>query len=1048
GETIEDFWRRRLPDASPLFLQYLRNNKFLPEDLLKRYAADLTLPRLKVVPPAEDINSAVEEAEFLAAAEAVRRAWPGDRAEVARILTQDEGLKRNIYKLASIPVWLEAMDQFVGGGASTPVLFDKFEKFTWHHLETSVKKNCRAPQHRFFHLCDRLWDAAGKLKPFFEQRRLGLTAALFDFVRAELEKKKAEKNVQSFSDLLVKLQRALAGPGGRFLVGALRHKYKAALIDEFQDTDPVQYDIFLRLFGEDRVLFLIGDPKQAIFGFRNADIFTYLEAARDAGRRFTLLENWRAEPGLIKAVNTVFARGRRPFFFQDIPFEPARSAENREPAPLLEAGQVPPPFRLWYIPATWFSDQGKPIPKGQARKKIIQSLAAEIARLVEKGRTGRLLTDGRPLGAGDLAVLVRTNDEARKVAAELARQGVPHVLYSTASLFESGEAVETLRLLAALAEPEDEGLLKAALATDMLGLSGHDLERLGRDEPAWEEWLVRFNEYRRAWLEHGFIRAYRGLLTREKVLPRLMRFPDGERRCTNVLHLAEVLHQAAFHDRLGPAALVKWLARRMEADTAGLEEYQLRLESDENAVKIVTVHRCKGLEYPVVFCPFTWGGSRPKSGRDIRFHDLTGTPELSLDLGSDEIEEHRLAMTRENLAENLRLLYVALTRARSRCYLVWGRFHQAETSAPAYLLHQPADAAEEDLAQAAEERFHGLDEDGFLGDLEALAAASEGTISLEPLPEEPGPFLVPTEAEAAPLAARTFTGRIDRSWRISSFSSLVSGQAPLAEQADYDAAPPPGAEEEAREAEPRGFFAFPPGAKTGLFLHSLFEELDFTRAGELAPALVKQKLAAFGFAPEWSPDVLQMVDKVINAPLKPGRPDFTLARVPPEERLNELEFYYPIQKLAPEALTQVLGEAPGLPLRFEELDFRPAGGFMKGFMDLVFRFAGRFYLLDWKSNYLGPTAADYGPAGLAQAMRAGHYALQYLIYTVALDRYLALRQPGYSYDRDFGGVFYLFLRGVDPAHGPEYGVYRDRPSARLVAELSRRLLDRTGRAGA
>ena len=302
---------------------------------------------------------------------------------------------------------------------------------------------------------------------------------------------------------------------------------------------------------------------------------------------------------------------------------------------------------------------------------------------------------------------------------------------------------------------------------------------------------------------------------------------------------------------------------------------------------------------------------------------------------------------------------------------------------------------------------------------------------------------LPEEMQINP--AKDFAGRIDRQWRISSFSGLVSDRLHSEEGTDYDAVTLQAREDPLRTMEePAGIFAFPKGAKAGTFLHDVFEHLDFCSVtGPSRLDLVGEKLVQYGYDRSWLEVICDMVDKVLRVPLDPERQDFCLSRVRMEDRLNELEFYFPLKSLAPETVGRILARGSlrqEVPEKTERLSFSPLRGFMKGFMDMVFRFEDRYYLLDWKSNFLGASVEDYSPENLTKAMEENFYTLQYAFYTLALNQYLRLRAQGYDYDRHFGGVFYVFLRGVDPGKGPEFGVYRDKPRRSLIEALSEELI--------
>jgi exodeoxyribonuclease V beta subunit len=872
----------------------------------------------------------------------------------------------------------------------------------------------------------------------------GLKRGFFDYLREELPKRKRLKNLRSFDDLLLDLHAALLRPGST-LPRLIRERYQAALIDEFQDTDPLQFAIFDAIYpeGHEAPFFLIGDPKQAIYSFRGADIFAYMGAAEATEKRHTLLQNFRSEAGLIGAVNTLFASRELPFLYPQIGFNPVEAAP-KEKSRLVEAGQRKAPLKFWLAPR---KDAGKPINKGDAWDQLPEAVAAEISRLLRDGAAGKLTIeelqkdpDGcekwvqRPVQPRDVAVLVRANRQAKLMQRALTRRGIPSVLCSAGNLFESDEAAELLRLLSAVAQPGHESLLRGALATDLVGVSGTELAELMNDEKGWEEILEEFRGYHDTWSSGSCMSMALQFMEKREVRKRLLAEPMGERRLTNLLHAIETIHQAQVEERLGMEAVIAWLACRITEEPKK-EEYEIRLETDEAAVQLVTIHKSKGLEYPIVFLPFCWAEYAGKDEGAL-FHDEGGR--VVLDIGSEEIAEHKALAAQEALAESLRLLYVALTRGKHRTYLVWGAFKDSGDSALHYLLHPGETPVKGQVT---------LSDAGIRERLETLAASSTGKIEVLELPQAD---LAPYRAhdEKAPvLAPLPFAGTIARDWRVASFTSLSSHKQHTAELPDRDEGSPV-EERPAQDVEPVGIFAFPKGAKAGIFLHKIFEDLDFTRIDEQLTPLVAEQLDKHGFSAEWSEAVGQMVRNVLQAPLGDG--GIRLAQVGLERRLTEMEFFFPLSLVTSERLRGAAsrftdGEgaagAAQLPVDladlFSRLSFAPVQGMLLGFIDLVFEQGGRYYIVDWKSNHLGNTPGSYGQAALKKEMEESFYPLQYLLYTVALDNYLRLRIPDYEYDRHFGGVFYLFLRGVD---GAGNGVYADRPPKELVAALSEVLL--------
>jgi exodeoxyribonuclease V beta subunit len=1036
-EIVEDYWRLHVYEGSAVWVEYLAGRSS-PEELLELLSRNLHKSSLAVLPEpvAMDENQLTAAAErFLVWFAAVRNAWPLARAEVAAILTEDPGLSRVRYKLASIPGWLAAMD----GLCPEVELFDNFDRFTTSALAASVKKECLPPAHPFFDLCEELREGALELGEILAGRFLGFKAELFAYARQELAARKERLALFGFDDLLQQVHGALQGPAGPELAREIRRRYPAALIDEFQDTDPVQYRIFAAVYCRpEALLFLIGDPKQAIYGFRGADIFAYLRACREVDSRHTMGTNYRSASGLVRAVNLIFGRPAAPFIFEEINFSEVLPAQREGGGLRLETDDLEP-FQLWFVER---DAEEKQLAKEEGRQRLLRAMTAEIVRLLTLSRAGRATIDGRPLAAGDLAVLVRTNREARQVQETLLKHGVDSVLHSMENLFATREAVEMARLLAAVAEPADETKVRLALVTSLCGLDGRELVALMEDERLWEEKLLLFREYHELWRDHGFIRMFRYLLRREGVRLGLLKLPDGERRLTNVLHLMEVLHRAAVESGLGMAGLRNFLADRLGATDEQVEEHLLRLESDGARVRIVTIHKAKGLEYPVVFCPFAWQKSKV-SGDSFTFH--AGESEtVTLDLGSSDIDQHRQLAERENLAENLRLLYVALTRARERCYFAWGGMKEVESSAPAYLLHQAASPPAE-RSGATATRVKLMSDSVMRGELEALAAASGGAIGLRSVKnDEPG-FWQPVHPRTEELVCRAFTGRIAADWRVTSYSGLVhGGRQRQQEQPDHDAFAFPKETSNgilSRDPQALTIFDFPQGAGPGTFMHELLEHLDFTDPDlGTRKQLVLEKLAAFGFGPEWAGSLLAMLDQVLATPLLPDQPEFMLARVQRDQRLNEMEFHFPLAMKDPAGLGRILAGsgkqwAAAAGARLARLNLPEMQGFCKGYIDLVFGVNDRYYIIDWKSNFLGNRPEEYRQERLARVMADELYILQYHLYCLALHRYLASRIVDYRYGDHFGGVFYLFLRGMDRNLGPEYGVFHDRPAVELLEEM-------------
>jgi exodeoxyribonuclease V beta subunit len=1061
-DVAEDFWRRHFYDALPEFISYFAD-KIKGPSYFRKLLNKSRATEFKIIPQVEK-PSLKSLFAFRNAYQRLKKDWPAARTGVIEALNNpalsgtyygslkpaasDAALTKRDLKVLSMT---EAMDRYTSANRSGFPLFRNFDNFTTQKLKKATRKKESPPSHNFFATCDEVCRRADALQAELEDYLVYLKVQLFDDAPAALKKRKSEKNIQFFDDLLILVKKALADKKDNPLAAVIRQRYKAALVDEFQDTDSVQYEIFSRLFSaKDSLLFMIGDPKQAIYSFRGADIFSYLKAAQKAQAKFTLTKNWRSKPHLITAVNTLFSNLKTPFLFDGIPFENAHPGIQDSNGPAEKVT----PLTIWYLDSRVHSEADKPINKTEAVRRIAAAVAEEICRIVT--------AKAAKWQPGDIAVLVRTNRQAQQVKARLSAKGLPSVLYSTGNIFDSHEAMQIEKILLGISEPDNPGYLKAALAMNIMGACGEDLLSERPEDRTWEDRLASFREYCRVWQRSGFMRMFQMVLSREKIRQRLLSFPDGERQLTNVLHLAEIIHQESTRLNLGIGGVLKWLAEQRDPQSPRLEEHQLRLESDEDAVQIVTIHKSKGLEYPVVFCPYGWEGSLINDP-EIVFHQQgkgDDSGRLTLDLGSHARSLNLIQTQNELLAENIRLLYVALTRAKTKCYLAWGNINSAESSAPAYLLHSAGgpqiDDRTEDIVGELRRQVRRKSDADRIAELDRLVKNSQGSIEVTALPESSTCNFFKQSDAAEPMIAREFSGTIDHTCRVSSYSSLVSRRIIDIDQPDRDALGSlfrhlAGTTEDWIDSRKSGrhadIFGFPGGARAGNFFHEILEHLDYTDCSPLAlNEPVQNKLQVYGFDSTWQDIICETIAHVLSVSLRPDQPQLALSSIAFEQRVNEMEFYFPLNTISPQKLRSVFKKhsrfdsGEELPDRLGKLAFHPVAGFMKGYMDLVFLYRDRFYLVDWKSNDLGPTIDSYGQAALQDAMQQHFYILQYHLYVLALSQYLRMRHRGFRYESDFGGVFYLFIRGIDSRRGPEYGIYFDFPKPALINALGKVLI--------
>jgi len=1082
-EFAQDFWRRHFYEAPAEFVAYSLERGLNPDyylDILKQAYPN---PTVIVIPesPRPDVSSLEAEiSRFHNLRHQAQNLWEEEKDSLAACLRRP-GLNGRVYG-NKVDALLEIAAAFFESRIMPFPLPHGFEKISAGKIRESVNKGYQAPAHPFFDLADQLVVQAHLLTRLFEDHLLFLRREIVRQSRIELPRRKKTRNLFAYDDLLNDLYGPLQTETGHELAGKIRNRFQAVLIDEFQDTDPVQYAIFNTLFlakrpTEQRPFFVIGDPKQAIYAFRGADIFAYLEARRSMNRIYTLDENWRSEPGLLTAVNTLFGIPQNPFLHEDIRYYPVTAVKRVEKTFLRIDHHAEPPFQWWILPEETTENGSKEKSAEAAKHKglaktglypyVAAAVASEVARLIRLGSEGRAVIGNAPLLPADMAILVRTNREADIIRDALAALNIPHVISSRESVFHAPEAEEVRQVLTALAEPENPSLIRAALVTNIMGMNGNDIHGLALDETAWEEILLRFHRYHDLWNHHGFIRMFRAFLESEHLPSKILGKVNGERRLTNLLHIGELLHRAATANHLTMHNLIKWLSDQIDSAETQPEEYELRLDRDEKAVQVVTIHKSKGLEYPIVFCPFFWGSGGGGKAKDyVLYHDPAQSFAPVLDFGSEAFADHRLRFEEECLAEDMRLLYVALTRARHRTYFIWGRMQHVRQSAPAYLFHQNRDLPTTCLADAVRERYRHLSPEDFMRDIESIAAMSGKTIQIQTLPtgrENAYRAVLTTET----LACRQFSGKIDTTWKVASYTRLVSANAGDRDQYDDDLFAQwemkPAPKDEPQERFPSAaarldIYGFPGGAQAGVMLHEILEKIGYQADdAHIAQNLVEHTLGRHGYDARWAPVLLDMVNKVTHTPFplfSCETCDLTLSQIGPKDRRNEVEFYFPLKTLSRHDLARIfrngaaltasaLSQVPRLRC-LERLQFSPMEGYLKGFIDLLFQFKGRYYLLDWKSNHLGNRLDDYRRQELLKVMDEGYYFIQYHLYALVLHQWLALRVPDYRYEDHFGGVYYCFIRGMDPAAGPEYGIFCDRPPLELL-DMMKDSLIRTGR---
>jgi exodeoxyribonuclease V beta subunit len=922
---------------------------------------------------------------------------------------------------------------------------------------------------------------------------------LADAVRREVEHRKRRLAIMTYDDLLTRLNLTLGGPNADAARERLRARYDVVLVDEFQDTDPIQWQILHRAFAAEGVtLVLVADPKQAIYAFRGADVYAYLLAASTAAAFATLSVNRRSDQPLLDAYDALFAGaklGQEGIVYRQVRAAPAHGTARLTGAPSDAALRIRVVHRSEpTVEQTNYGWAKAP----SARAHVARDLAADVVRLLSSGAK---LEHRSPSGAAigeericprDIAVLVRTHANADLVCDQLRAARVPAVINGGGSVFATRAARDWLRLLEAIERPAATLQAKTAAPTPFLGWSG---ERIATaPEPEWEEVHRRLHRWSRILRDSGVAALTEAITVGEDLAARMLAITGGERRLTDLRHVAQLLHRAATVEGLGATALRGWLAERIaEADRDDAQEERTRrLESDAEAVQVLTIHRSKGLEFPVVYCPFLWEASYiSREAEPVFFHDPAAgnRPTIDVGLGGRAWKAHQRQHLVEQRGEDLRLMYVALTRAKHQAVTWWaGSFDSRHSPLGRLLFAKSPDGVvapeggSTPTDAAADQRF------------EDLAADAPGRISIErsTLSEVPAAWSPPLEPPVALSAAR-FDRGLDLRWRRTSYSDITAEahdplvasepeQPILSDEPETSApvpAPVPRAASAASAASgpsdssdprpeldrPSPLAAMPAGVEFGTFVHKVLQATDFA-AEQLDRELAEQVLVAVGSRRALDlgepAEAVKGLRAALETPLGSIVDGIRLADVTRADRLDELEFELPLVggddptgRLTMKTIAGVLrahlpAGDPMLPYaaRLEDPALRSTlRGFLTGSIDLVIRLAGpRFAIADYKTNWLGPadeplTLRHYHPGAIAAEMNQAHYGLQALLYTVALHRYLRWRMPGYDPDRHLAGVLYLFLRGMAGGDAPTLdgstcGVFAWRPPGAAVTALS------------
>lgn len=1028
-----EFWREHFYPLPFEMADFIANELGSPDYVLSLLESDLGKNLIVDLENQQALSISITEflhqylGEYFKDIKALKDFWLESAGKISELITEElnkdyakgepKSLSRRSYNTSRLAKWIEQVNAWANDSRDYVLNETLMSYFTQSALGEKGEEGASpfiAPI--FAELEER---ASALMSPDLLRRvilyhyRQGLQQKLLDYKLNHQEK--------SFDDLLRLFCEALQGPQGNELAEMIRFQYPFAMIDEFQDTDSQQYAIFSKIYRDNPEkntgFIMIGDPKQAIYRFRGADIFTYLKASDEAQSRFELTKNYRSEKNLVDGVNALFDFPQSPFIYQNINFTAVDSSDDH--LRFYLNGKAEPAYRFYLT-------ESDKVNKTEMAKICAISIQHWLKSAAENQAVFQNKDTCKTLQPANIAVLVKNRYEAADVIQELQKLGIASVYLSDqSSVFDSHVAVELLRILKACLNVAERPILNA-IATALFGLNAADIHQIQQNEADWQRWADSFAQYQQTWQRQGILVMLHQILLEQGISERLLSQATGERDLTDFLHLAEILQQAAtLHE--SEAALLSWFEKQIQGE--GRQEAQIRLESERQLVKIVTIHKSKGLEYDLVWLPFLAVPSKIPTAGDINVYYSKERDETLWDMENRNLN----ALYEETFAEELRLLYVALTRAKYQMAFALPAQFDKKWNALHYVLSQgeigkeialsaPKDT--ETLLQAFKEKMRDNVEICTKPNLEAFP-----TLSINPKNDE--------------LKAAEFTGNIEQDWRITSFTSIEQGhrrQNYFAESAgkkhaifddakDYDSQNAIEISTALLSENESNILDLPRGKQVGTALHRHFENCYFS---DLANTEEIDKLRQSLQLDETFTEPLQnWLQQISHTPLS-NEIGIALADLANKDCIKEMPFYLAIREhFDVEAFNRALKahhHLPSEPLQFEQIQ-----GMVRGSIDLVFRHNGKYYLVDYKSNFLGSTLADYNEDELKKEMLHSHYDWQYLIYTLALHRYLQSVVPKYDYARDFGGVFYLFLRGMNGE--PQSGVFYDRPSVELITEL-------------
>ena len=1035
--AIQDYWRTQIA-PNPVQAQLVYQHNQTPEKQLQALSPYLARPYLQLRQPENECNEfrRSQNAHIAQTQQAFQQAWQHVCAQLPQIQAAfwqlHPHLNKQSYNAARCEDRFARLHQFSGCPSPATIWQLLTESshtqaiFTAEFLQSKAnqdkksKQKIQLPAEPLALIDTTLGALATAAQAHIQaesQALIQLSHNIIHYLRAQNEADKKTSPNRQFDDLLLDVYHALSPekPHAQALARALSANWQTALIDEFQDTDPLQYAIFQAAFMQPQrqpenecnqnktAFYMVGDPKQAIYSFRGADIYAYLAAADTIPptNRHTLSQNHRSHAALVHTVNALFSRPN-PFALPQIPYTPARAARSQSTLP---AGTAP--LRLTWLNQDPTADNSDPL-----AQRAAQWCAQEIAVTLHAHAQGKT-----PISAGQIAILVRTRKEGTLMQRQLKTHHIQSVLLSRDSIYAEEETQAVYALISFILNPQRTQHLIYLLSGCLYNHTAAQIQQLNQNEAQLTQWTDAANQAAQTWQQHGVYTALQQFLRQSQAETTLLS-QRNDRTLTNLHQILEIL---ATQDEKGqpPSALQQWLGQQIQASqhNANPQDHALlRLESDENLVKIVTMHAAKGLQYPIVYCPFVWKASNQQTPEWQIIHQNHQAQLIHKTQLTDSDQQQ--AQT-EQRSEDLRLLYVALTRAEEQLNIYIASYPKTEHSPLAYLIqHQ-----QPEKGKAGKDEYAHIQAQAYRQSWQNFIAQHPEHIQWHDtlaLPQYTGslkPSQAPTNEPQPAYQATAVPPRSYRSPQHTSFTALSRHSTALpSEQTPLDpgeqTAQAQNSQDSLKPDAPPTIAQFPQGTAAGICLHSLLERYPFAQPGRQNLPLIQTTLDQHNInSQQWQDTIAQLIEDTRHTPLLPHT---TLSTLPPQNILTEFAFLLHTQHFTLSSLKTWFAQhsqlAPEIITAAQNLSFRDVQGYINGYIDLLAQTeTGDTLIIDYKSNWLGNSPSDYTQAALNQAVAQHHYALQALLYAIATARYLTSRNapPATLHIR------YLFLRGLD-----------------------------------